>query len=513
MSIHLVCSLPQLVAPGRFDCLIGLAHVKTPDLRSFLSGMPPPATRERPPGCRTVFVGGLPENATEELVREVFQHCGGITTVRMSKKNFCHIRFDSEEVVDNAIALSGYRMKIRDQEEASNTGRLHVDFAQARDDQYEWECRQRALQRELRHRERLDRERLRPPSPPPVVHYSDHEAQQLTDRLKGEESFQKAVQVLTVWLDRGECSKRNAGHFYSMLQTANGHIRRLLQEKKDHQEELDRARSVFTQRLQGILVQLGQIEKVFAVASHQKVWDHFTKAQRKNIDTWRKQSEEIKSAHLADVLDKRQEDEMDLSDEDEPPPAKLSKPSESSFDGGEEEEALRRLQEETDSLRCQLEAYRNEAQLLKAEQEHRDQQLRLLQQALQGLHQQRARDLQEMQRLRTTNSNSDLSSERGDASSASGSRNEVSSSTSVAGIRITEKDAKLIGLVSMFLHLHPDGASLDYLWSYVHTREPQLQPCDVEVLLSKFPTLFLLEVTGVGATLERRWKFGGLGPL
>lgn len=69
------------------------------------------------------------------------------------------------------------------------------------------------------------------------------------------------------------------------------------------------------------------------------------------------------------------------------------------------------------------------------------------------------------------------------------------------------------GLVSMFLHLHPDGASLDYLWSYVHTREPQLQPCDVEVLLSKFPTLFLLEVTGVGATLERRWKFGGLGPL
>lgn len=70
----------------------------------------------------------------------------------------------------------------------------------------------------------------------------------------------------------------------------------------------------------------------------------------------------------------------------------------------------------------------------------------------------------------------------------------------------------LPGLVSMFLHLHPDGASLDYLWSYVHTREPTLQPCDVEVLLSKFPALFPLEVTGVGATLERRWKFGGFAP-
>lgn len=523
---------PPEIGPGILPTSILSPNVPMKELLRFPScvlyppkpNMPPPATRERPPGCRTVFVGGLPESVTEELVREVFQHCGTLTAVRMGKKNFCHIRFETEEQVDRAIALSGYRMKIRDQEEASQTGRLHVDFAQARDDQYEWECRQRAMQRELRHRERLDRERLRPPSPPPVVHYSDHEAQQLTERLKGDESFQKAVQVLTVWLDRGECSKRNAGHFYSMLQTANGHIRRLLQEKKDHQEALDKARALFAQRLQGILVQLGQIEKVFAVASHQKVWDHFTKAQRKNIESWRKQSEEIKSAHLADVLDKRQEDEMDLSDEDEPPPAKVSKISESGSegDGGgsggvqsteDEVAAAARLalQEECDSLRCQLEAYRNETQLLKVEQEQRDQQLRLLQQALQGLQQQRARDIQEMEKLRSSKNSSIPSPER-ELCSASGSRNEVSSSTQVAGIKITEKDAKLIGLVSMFLHLHPDGASLDYLWSYVHTREPALQPCDVEVLLSKFPTLFPLEVTGVGATLERRWKFGGFAP-
>ncbi|KAM7302890.1 putative ecto-NOX disulfide-thiol exchanger, partial [Ixodes scapularis] len=168
--------------------------------------MPLPPTRERPPGCRTVFVGGLPENATEELVREVFQHCGTITALRMSKKNYCHIRFDTEEAVDNAIAFSGYRMKIRDQEEPSNTGRLHVDFAKARDDQYEWECRQRALQREMRHRERLDRERLRPPSPPPVVHYSDHEAQQLTDRLKGGD-LRSSRLLSPVW----DCAGRLAG--------------------------------------------------------------------------------------------------------------------------------------------------------------------------------------------------------------------------------------------------------------------------------------------------------------
>lgn len=35
---------------------------------------------------------------------------------------------------------------------------------------------------------------------------------------------------------------------------------------------------------------VSQIERVFGAASHRKVWDHFTKAQRKNIDLWKKQS-------------------------------------------------------------------------------------------------------------------------------------------------------------------------------------------------------------------------------
>lgn len=35
---------------------------------------------------------------------------------------------------------------------------------------------------------------------------------------------------------------------------------------------------------------VSQIEKVFGAASHKKVWDHFTRAQRKNIDVWKKQA-------------------------------------------------------------------------------------------------------------------------------------------------------------------------------------------------------------------------------
>lgn len=104
---------------------------------------PLPTTRERPHGCRTVFVGGLPELMTEDIIREVFDRCGEITTLRLSKKNFCHIRFAFGASVDSAIFMSGYRIRIGSNTDGANCGRLHVDYAQARDDQYEWECRQR----------------------------------------------------------------------------------------------------------------------------------------------------------------------------------------------------------------------------------------------------------------------------------------------------------------------------------------------------------------------------------
>ena len=75
-------------------------------------------------------------------------------------------------------------MKIDDKDDKPNTGRLHVDYAMARDDQFEYECKMRAQMRDLRHRQRLEEERLRPPSPPPVTHYSDFESAALTEKLR-----------------------------------------------------------------------------------------------------------------------------------------------------------------------------------------------------------------------------------------------------------------------------------------------------------------------------------------
>ena len=74
---------------------------------------------------------------TDEIAREVFGALTDedITSVRMSKKNFCHIRFGSEASVDKAMQLSGFRMRISGLNDPPNTGKLHVDFAKARDDE------------------------------------------------------------------------------------------------------------------------------------------------------------------------------------------------------------------------------------------------------------------------------------------------------------------------------------------------------------------------------------------
>ena len=93
----------------------------------------------------------------------------------------------------------GYRMKIDNKDDKANTGRLHVDYAQARDDQYEWECQQRALMREMRHRQRIEEEMLRPPSPPPISHYSDHEASRMLEDLKSNYIMVLQIKIIIIF--------------------------------------------------------------------------------------------------------------------------------------------------------------------------------------------------------------------------------------------------------------------------------------------------------------------------
>ncbi|KAH8368591.1 hypothetical protein KR200_007741, partial [Drosophila serrata] len=333
---------------------------------------PPPTIRDRPPGCRTVFVGGLPENITDEVIREIFESCGEITTLRMSKKNFCHIRYRQETAIDRAIYLSGYRLRISALNEPPNFGRLHVDYAQARDDQYDYECRQRQQQREQRHRERMSLDRMRSQSPPPIPHYTDHEATAVAEHLRTNETFVKAIQTITAWLERGDCTKRNANIFYSMIQSTHAHVRRLHADKLQLEEDLKKARDSYRKQMGSMSTQFTQIEKVFNAASHKKVWDHFTKAQRKNIDQWKKLATELRTVQITD------DDEMEISDDEREYERRGPGGKRMRYDSDS-------LKDENDSLRCQLEAIRHEMNLERSDYVQREKQIKVLQETIRNM--------------------------------------------------------------------------------------------------------------------------------
>ncbi|KAL1455939.1 hypothetical protein WDU94_000704 [Cyamophila willieti] len=428
----------------------------------------------------------------------------------------------SEMSVDIALYFSGYRVRIEGNTDAPNTGRIHIDFAQARDDQYEYECQQRALDRERRHQERMRIEQFRVPSPIPVVHYSDHEAASLGEKLKNVDTFQEALDVMVTWLERGECNKRNANHFYTLLQSTNSHVRHLVSEKASVDEMFQQARDMRDVRIHAIAAQYQTVEKVFSAASQKKVWDHFSKAQRKSIDSWKKAAADIKSL-MPD------EDNMDTDSEDEGGAGGKNKMKNVNRQGGETKQGLK---DENDSLRCQLEAYKNEVEILKldlqSDLDAKDKQLKVTQKTLENV-QMNLMDAKREQTeaaFKTMQLNKELISlkqklkkEGGNNDESSGAETEPKTDSivtepsvelSVLSSNVTELEAKLIGLISIFLHIHPFGASVEYIWSYVQKFVPAVKSSDLESLMRRYGGLFTQDLVGIGANIERRWKYEGI---
>jgi len=78
--------------------------------------------------CRTIFVGGLPGDVSEEMIHSLFETCGEIKEVRLDRSKrsgaqFCHVEFFECPAVDRAIRLSGERL---------GNSKIRVDFAENR---------------------------------------------------------------------------------------------------------------------------------------------------------------------------------------------------------------------------------------------------------------------------------------------------------------------------------------------------------------------------------------------
>lgn len=170
---------------------------------------------------------------------------------------------------------------------------------------------------------------------------------------------------------------------------------------------------------------------------------------------------------------------------------------------------------------------------MKKEIEDKDKQFKMLQQTLQGMQQQlldaKRRQAEEENKVKDLQSklNKEVKKIHNDKDIVNLDDNESDKAESVSSIcesisdntlqqqqqqLLHERDAKLIGIISTFLNVHPFGAGLDYIWSYVSKLESNLRPSDIELLMSRFPTVFKQELFGIGANIERRWQFNAFKP-
>ncbi|KAF6018540.1 hypothetical protein EB796_023164 [Bugula neritina] len=287
-----------------------------------------------------------------------------------------------------------------------------------------------------------------------------------------------------------------------------------------------------------------QIQNVFSKARQQKVWDHFSKPQRKNLELWTSQCQELKQKHDDELLAERKEDEMDLSDSESTVPAakKLKLTVEAASN-------MNKLSDENDSLKCQLEAYKNELDMNKmdaqTEKAQKSKQIAMLQQTLKGMQQQLMSTRNEVTAVQQKYSK--LLSESGATETAAHEENKNSEENGeheatdqktkeedvgiVAGeeettsvvkaeplvaapdVAVKEEEGKLLGLVVCFLNVHPFGASVDSIVSYLKLGGISVDTNHVTSLLDSFPNIFFPKISGLGVDFEKLWTFNGFSPI
>lgn len=236
-------------------------------------------------------------------------------------------------------------------------------------------------------------------------------------------------------------------------------------------------------------------------------------------------SQEIRAVNLDDLAD----DEMDLSEDEGGSTSKKSrwdvrKEHRDSTSEADSQSVRSELEIKTMQIQVLQETIRNlQTQLLENKSKEMDRHSKISD--LEGkLKEANVKQLLLKTKIATTQSKLSLcatntSSSKGDSEVDESDLAEVTPTAVVQPVveppktpppaAIDPREAKVITLVSTFLVVHPHGASIDYIWSYVSRYVPEFKAKLLEEVLQRYSDLFREEVSGIGAKIERNWKFCG----
>ena len=193
----------------------------------------------RQPGCRSVSVAGLPMLADEFIVREVFNVCGPIEKITFKsaqnniKARAWQVRFFKHDSVEKAVKFNGHLLVIGDGSDRKNkTGRIHVSYDQETNDNHNLKAntvmnRQRPGQKEEDRNLNL-------------MYYNRQNVFQILDFVRRDTSIVQSLETMAHWFERGECNRSTVNVFHSMLNTTHSFVKRLINKRKEHEEQVEK---------------------------------------------------------------------------------------------------------------------------------------------------------------------------------------------------------------------------------------------------------------------------------
>ena len=221
----------------------------------------------------------------------------------------------------------------------------------------------------------------------------------------------------------------------------------------------------------------------------------------------------MKNAQTEQVVSRREEDEMDLSDgeneykndlangelEKHSLPKMVKKDSENYDETSDSLQLIETndLQDENDTLKCQVESFKNEADFVKAESKHDkevlEKQMNILQNTLKGmqhqlltLSQQNVENEAEIAKLNKVLSDKNMKIYKNMGRQSSENSNNSNQN---------DNEAFLLGIISIYLNTHPKGSSINdivlYLRKQVNISHYEILNSDsIELILARYPQLF-----------------------
>lgn len=457
-----------------------------------LSHLPKPTLRDKPPGCKTIFIGGIPDLTEEIHMKDIFMDYGNILSIRLSKsgKKFCHIRFDNEDAVDKAVEISGYRMRIGPTNGSADISRIHVDYSQNKNDQEEYA-------------EKQNRKMGNMP-------FNAGNVSAISADLHKPDTFEEACRNTISWFEKGNCGPQNSISFFGMLSTVNTQAKQLSKDISQTEIELGERVNAWTP----LLERAETIEKVYQSSHNKRAYDSFTKPQRKMISQWEDFTENLKK-QIREKIERETNVGVAPKVEDE------------------QEPLAKKLKEEDAQLRADLEKARDE--LEKKQRKHdteieaRDKQIYQLKSLMAHFKKEypaqwstvvKAKernvkkeestdvvegvelgDLKEMMQTNTDSTNPLAAA----AAEYAKTRNTVAEKATELGM--TEKEIAMVTVIATFLAVHPLGATIAEITHYFQAFNPQSSGYYLQGLLTRLPQVF--QMTQSAEELEPRWWFLG----